>query len=245
MKAGHKEYRIFSNLNIKNESEYENKLEIWKKDKEDIEKRIDLYIFPLNLEKDINKRFGLKFRNVSIKNDNFKVNKLELKIRNDRSSEGIENWSKIIKKKLESFNILTVINNSEISDNKIIVNINEISYSLNLIKALEAIKTILSSYNTNEVLNYSKSFDNFPLGFVLTYKNRSSKNYEEDVMIKSYYFEVNEKENAKLDAKLCFRRTLCVEDEVDKNSIENLNNKLEDYTVDGYPEELLNLFAKI
>ena len=64
-------------------------------------------------------------------------------------------------------------------------------------------------------------------------------------MIKSYYFEVNEKENAKLDAKLCFRRTLCVEDEVDKNSIENLNNKLEDYTVDGYPEELLNLFAKI
>ena len=176
---------------------------------------------------------------------NFKVNKLELKIRNDRSSEGIENWSKIIKKKLESFNILTVINNSEISDNKIIVNINEISYSLNLTKALEAIKTILSSYNTNEVLNYSKSFDNFPLGFVLTYKNRSSKNYEEDVMIKSYYFEVNEKENAKLDAKLCFRRTLCVEDEVDKNSIENLNNKLEDYTVDGYPEELLNLFAKI
>ena len=245
MKAGHKEYRIFSNLNIKNESEYKNELELWRKDKTYVEKRIDLYIFPLNLEKDINKRFGLKFRNVSIKNDNFKVNKLELKIRNDRSSEGIENWSKIIKKKLESFNILTVINNSEISDNKIIVNINEISYSLNLTKALEAIKTILSSYNTNEVLNYSKSFDNFPLGFVLTYKNRSSKNYEEDVMIKSYYFEVNEKENAKLDAKLCFRRTLCVEDEVDKNSIENLNNKLEDYTVDGYPEELLNLFAKI
>ena len=245
MKKGHKEYRIFSNLNTKDESEYKNKLEIWRKDKTYVEKRIDLYIFPLNLEKDINKRFGLKFRNVSIKNDNFKVNKLELKIRNDRSSEGIENWSKIIKKKLESFNILTVINNSEISDNKIIVNINEISYSLNLTKALEAIKTILSSYNTNEVLNYSKSFDNFPLGFVLTYKNRSSKNYEEDVMIKSYYFEVNEKENAKLDAKLCFRRTLCVEDEVDKNSIENLNNKLEDYTVDGYPEELLNLFAKI
>ncbi len=245
MKAGHKEYRIFSNLNIKNESEYKNELELWRKDKTYVEKRIDLYIFPLNLEKDINKRFGLKFRNVSIKNDNFKVNKLELKIRNDRTSEGIENWSKIIKKKLESFNILTVINNSEISDNKIIVNINEISYSLNLIKALEAIKTILSSYNTNEVLNYSKSFDNFPLGFVLTYKNRSSKNYEEDVMIKSYYFEVNEKENAKLDAKLCFRRTLCVEDEVNKNSIENLNNKLEDYTVAGYPEELLNLFAKI
>ena len=245
MKVGHKEYRIFSNLNIKNESEYKNELELWRKDKTYVEKRIDLYIFPLNLEKDINKRFGLKFRNVSIKNDNFKVNKLELEIRNDRSSEGIENWSKIIKKKLESFNILTVINNSEISDNKIIVNINEISYSLNLTKALEAIKTILSSYNTNEVLNYSKSFDNFPLGFVLTYKNRSSKNYEEDVMIKSYYFEVNEKENAKLDAKLCFRRTLCVEDEVDKNSIENLNNKLEDYTVDGYPEELLNLFAKI
>ena len=245
MKKGHKEYRIFSNLNIKNESEYKNKLEIWRKDKTYVEKRLDLYIFPLNLEKDINKRFGLKFRNVSIKNDNFRVNKLELKVRNDRSSEGIENWSKIIKKKLESFNILTVINNSEISDNKIIVNINEISYYLNLIKALEAIKTILSSYNTNEVLNYSKSFENFPVGFVLTFKNRSSKNYEEDVMIKSYYFEVNEKENAKLDAKLCFRRSLCVEDEVDKNSIENLNNKLEDYTVVGYPEELLNLFAKI
>ncbi len=98
MKAGHKEYRIFSNLNIKNESEYKNKLELWRKDKTYIEKRIDLYIFPLSLEKDINKRFGLKFRNVSIKNDNFKVNKLELKIRNDRSSEGIENWSKIIKK---------------------------------------------------------------------------------------------------------------------------------------------------
>ena len=245
MKKGHKEYRIFSNLNIKNESEYKNKLEIWRKDKTYVEKRLDLYIFPLNLEKDINKRFGLKFRNVSKKNDNFRVNKLELKVRNDRSSEGIENWSKIIKKKLESFNILTVINNSEISDNKIIVNINEISYYLNLIKALEAIKTILSSYNTNEVLNYSKSFENFPVGFVLTFKNRSSKNYEEDVMIKSYYFEVNEKENAKLDAKLCFRRSLCVEDEVDKNSIENLNNKLEDYTVVGYPEELLNLFAKI
>ena len=245
MKTGHKEYRIFSNLDIKNETEYKNKLEIWRKDKTDVEKRIDLYIFPLNLENDINKKFGLKFRNVSIKNDNFSVKKLELKVRNDRTSEGIENWSKIIQKKIEPFNILTVINNSDVSDNRIIVNLNEISYSLNLIKALEAIKTILSSYNTNEVLNYSKSFDNFPLGFVLTYKNRSSKNYEEDVMIKSYYFEVNEKENAKLDAKLCFRRTLCVEDEVDKNSIENLNNKLEDYTVDGYPEELLNLFAKI
>ena len=244
MKAGHKEYRIFSDLNIKNESEYKNKLEIWRKDKTYVEKRIDLYIFPLNLENDINKRFGLKFRNVSIKNNNFRVNKLELKIRNDRSSEGIENWSKIIKKKIESFNILTVINNSEISDNKIIVNINEISYSLNLLKALEAIKTILSSYNTNKVLNYSKSFENFPLGFVLTFKNRSSKNYEEDVMIKSYYFEVNEKENAKLDVKLCFRRSLCVEYEVDKNSIENIDNTLEDYTVAGFPEELLNLFAK-
>ena len=33
MKTGHKEYRIFSNLKIKNESEYEDKLEIWKKDK--------------------------------------------------------------------------------------------------------------------------------------------------------------------------------------------------------------------
>ena len=75
MKAGHKEYRIFSNLNIKNESEYKNELELWRKDKTYVEKRIDLYIFPLNLEKDINKRFGLKFRNVSIKNDNFKVNK--------------------------------------------------------------------------------------------------------------------------------------------------------------------------
>ena len=62
MKAGHKEYRIFSDLNIKNESEYKNKLEIWRKDKTYVEKRIDLYIFPLNLENDINKRFGLKFK---------------------------------------------------------------------------------------------------------------------------------------------------------------------------------------
>jgi hypothetical protein len=245
MKKGHKEYRIFSNLDIKNESEYKNKLEIWRKDKTYIEERIDLYIFPLNLEKAVNERFGLKFRNVSIKNDNFRVNKLELKVRNDRSSEGIENWSKIIKKKLEPFNILTVINNSDISDNRIILNLNEISYSLNLIKALEAIKTILLSYNTNEVLNYSKSFENFPLGFVFTFKNRSCKDYEEDVMIKSYYFEVNEKENAKLDAKLCFKRSLCVEKEVKKDIIENLNNELEGYTIAGYPEELLKLFAKI
>ena len=100
MKAGHKEYRIFRNLNIKNESEYKNKLEIWRKDKTYIETRIDLYIFPLSLEKNTNKRFGLKFRDVSIKNDNFSVNKLELKIRNDRLIEGIEIWSKIIKKNL-------------------------------------------------------------------------------------------------------------------------------------------------
>ena len=245
MKAGHKEYRIFSNLKIKNESEYENKLEIWRKDKANIEKRIDLYIFPLNLENAINKRFGLKFRNVSKKNDNFSVNKLELKIRNDRSIEGIENWSKIIAKKFEPFNILTVKNNSLISDKEIIVNLNTISYSLNLIKALETIKKILSVYNASEILNYSKSFENFPFGFVLTFKNRSNKSYGEDVMIKSYYFEVNEKNNEKLEAKLCFRRSLCVEDEVDKNNIENLKNKLEDYTVDGYPEELLNLFTKI
>ena len=245
MKAGHKEYRIFSNLDIKNEIEYKNKLEVWRKDKTDIEKRIDLYIFPLNLEKAINEKFGLKFRNVSIKNDNFSVKKLELKVRNDRTSEGIENWSKIIQKKIEPFNILTVINNSDVSDNRIIVNLNEISYSLNLIKALESIKTILSSYNTNEVLNYSKSFEKFPLGFVFTFKNRSCQNYEEDVMVKSYYFEVNEKENAKLDAKLCFKRSLCVEKEVKKSIIENLNNKLKDYTIAGFPEELLNLFAKI
>ena len=217
-----------------------------KKDKTYIEKRIDLYVFPLNLEKDINKRFGLKFRNVSIKNDNFSVDKLELKIRNDRTIEGIEKWNKIIAKKFEPFNILTVKKNADISDNEIIVNLNKISYSLNLIKALETIKTILSGYNTNEVLNYSKSFQNFPIGFVLTFKNRSDKtDYEEDVMIKSYYFEINETNNEKLEAKLCFRRSLCVEYKVDKNSIENLNNNLEDYTIAGYPEEYLNLFTKI
>jgi hypothetical protein len=80
---------------------------------------------------------------------------------------------------------------------------------------------------------------------VFTFKNRSCKDYEEDVMIKSYYFEVNEKENAKLDAKLCFKRSLCVEKEVKKDIIENLNNELEGYTIAGYPEELLKLFAKI
>ena len=245
MKAGHKEYRIFSNLNIKNESEYENELEYWKKDKIYIEKRIDLYIFPLNLEKATNNKFGLKFRKVSIKNDNFSVKKLELKIRNDRTKEGIENWSKIIAKKFNSFNILKNVNNSDISDNEIIVNLKEISYSLNLTKTLEIIKTILSEYNTNEVLNYSKSFEKFPLGFVLTFKNRSNESYGEDAMIKSYYFEVNEKVNTKIEAKLCFRRSLCVENEVNKNYIENLNNKLEEYTIAGYPEELSNLFTKI
>ena len=245
MEEGQKEYRIFSNLNIKNESEYENELEYWKKDKTYIEKRIDLYIFPLNLEKETNKRFGLKFRKVKIKNDNFRVKKLELKIRNNRTIEGIENWSKIIAKKFNPFNILTVVNNSDISDNEIIVNLKDTSYSLNLTKALEIIKTILSEYNTNEVLNYSKSFENFPLGFVLTFKNRSNKNYGEDVMIKSYYFEVNEKKNTKLESKLCFKRSLCVENEVNKNFIENLNNKLEEYTIVGYPEELSNLFTKI
>ena len=245
MKKGHEEYRIFTDLNVKNETEYENKLEIWKKDKAYIESRIDLYIFPLNLENQINKRFGLKFRNLSIKDDNFRVKKLELKIRNDRSIEGIENWSKVIEKKIEPFNILTAINSPDISDKEIIVNINKVSYSLNLVKALEIIKVTLSDYNTNEVLNYSKSFENCPLGFVLSYKNRSYKNYGEDVMIKSYYFEVNKVENKKLEAGLCYRRSLCVENnKVDKNSIENLNNQLEDYTIEGYPEELLNLFRK-
>ena len=244
MKKYYKEYKIFNDLKIKIESEYENKLGIWKKDKAYIESRIDLYIFPLNLENQINKRFGLKFRNLSIKDDNYRVKKLELKIRNDRSNEGVENWSKIIEKKIEPFNILTVINSSNISDNEIIVNINKVSYSLNLVKALEIIKVTLSDYNTNEVSNYSKSFENFPLGFVLTYKNRSYKSYGEDVMIKSYYFEVNKVVNKKLEAKLCFRRSLCVENDVDKNSIENLNNQLENYTIAGYPEELLNLFIK-
>ena len=209
------------------------------------EKRIDLYVFPLNIEKAINERFGLKFRKVKIKDDNFSVNKLELKIRNDRSIEGIENWSKIIAKKFDPFNILTIKNNSDISNNQIIVNLNKISYSLNLMKALEKIKAILSVYKTNEVLNYSKSFEKFPFGFVLTLKNRSNETYEEDVMFKSYYFEVNETKNEKLEAKLCFKRSLCLENEVNKNFMENLNNKLEDYTVAGFPEELLNLFTKI
>ena len=91
---------------------------------------------------------------MKIKDDNFSVNKLELKIRNDRSIEGIENWSKIIAKKFDPFNILTIKNNSDISNNQIIVNLNKISYSLNLMKALEKIKAILSVYKTNEVLNY-------------------------------------------------------------------------------------------
>ena len=80
---------------------------------------------------------------------------------------------------------------------------------------------------------------------MLTFKNRSNKSYGEDAMIKSYYFEVNEKENAKLDAKLCFKRSLCVEKEVKKSIIENLNDKLKDYTIAGFPEELLNLFTKV
>ena len=244
MKRGNNEYRIFSDLNITNENEYYNKLEVWKKDKAYIESRIDLYIFPLNLENEINKRFGLKFRNLSVKNDNYSVKKLELKIRNDRSTEGVENWSKIIEKKIEPFNILTVINSSDISNNVIIVNINRVSYSLNLVKALEVIKVVLSEYKTNEVLNYSKPFENCPLGFVLTYKNRSYKTYGEDVMFKSYYFEVNKAENKKLEVKSCFKRSLCVEGDVDKDLIENLNKQLEDYTIAGYPEELLKLFIK-
>ena len=56
MKSGNNEYRIFTNLNIKTESEYENILDIWKKEKPYIEERIDLYIFPLNLENEINKK---------------------------------------------------------------------------------------------------------------------------------------------------------------------------------------------
>ena len=62
MKSGNNEYRIFNNLNIKTES--------GKKEKSYIEERIDLYIFPLNLEKSLNERFGLKFRNVSMNNNN-------------------------------------------------------------------------------------------------------------------------------------------------------------------------------
>ena len=89
MKSGNNEYRIFTNLNIKTESEYENILDIWKKEKPYIEKRIDLYIFPLNLEKSLNERFGLKFRNVSISNNNFSASKLELKIRNNKKDSFI------------------------------------------------------------------------------------------------------------------------------------------------------------
>jgi hypothetical protein len=245
MKKGHKEYRIFSNINIKDETEYENQLEIWRKDKTYVEERIDLYIFPLNTENDINKRFGLKFRNISIKNDNFSANKLELKIRNDRSTEGIENWSKIIQEKFNHFNILTFINNSDIYEKKNIIKIKKNYYLLNLGKTLETIKGILSEFNTNEVINYSKSFENFPYGFVITFKNRSGETYGEDVMMKSYYFEVNETENVKIEAKLSCKRSLCVEYTVNSNYIENLNNKLEDYTVTGYPEELSNLFIHI
>ena len=71
---------------------------------------------------------------------------------------------------------------------------------------------------------------------MLTFKNRSNKSYGEDAMIKSYYFEVNEKANTKIQAKLCFRRSLCVENEVNKNYKENINNKLEEYTIAAYIE---------
>ena len=123
---------------------------------------------------------------------------LELKIRNNRTKEGIENWRKIIRKNFESFDILNLINNSDSnSDNEIKINLNGISYSLNLVKTLEIIKKILSRFNNNEILNYLKSFDNFPFGFVLTFKNRYNNNYEEDVMIKSYYFAIKKKKNEK------------------------------------------------
>ena len=245
MKSGNNEYRIFNNLNIKTESEYENILDIWKKEKPYIEKRIDLYIFPLNLEKSLNERFGLKFRNVSISNNNFSASKLELKIRNNKTKEGIENWSKIIRKNFEPFNILTIINNSDKnSDNEIKINLNGIFYSLNLVKTLEIIKKILSSFNNNEILNYLKSFDNFPFGFVLTFKNRYNNNFEEDVMIKSYYFAVSGTKNETLEAKSCFKRSFCIENEVNKNLIGNLNKKLKDYIIAGYPEELLSMFIK-
>ena len=36
-----------------------------------------------------------------------------------------------------------------------------------------------------------------------------------------------------------------VQKKVKKDIIENLNNELEGYTIAGYPEELLKLFAKI
>ena len=170
---------------------------------------------------------------------------LELKIRNNKTKEGIENWSKIIRKNFESFDILTIINNSDNnSNNEIKINLNGIFYSLNLVKTLEIIKKNLSSFNNNEILNYLKSFDNFPFGFVLTFKNRYNNNFEEDVMIKSYYFAVSGTKNETLEAKSCFKRSFCIENEVNKNLIDNLNKKLKDYIIAGYPEELLSMLIK-
>ena len=80
---------------------------------------------------------------------------------------------------------------------------------------------------------------------MITFKNRSGETYGEDVLMKSYYFEVNETENVKIEAKLSCKRSLCVEYTVNSNYIENLNNKLEDYTIAGYPEELSNLLIHI
>lgn len=237
---GAEECRIFKRLDRKNDEDYiYNDLNTFlEKYGQHIEKRIDFYIFPLNLKPEIAYNYGIKFRDIKIsKKGNFKAKKLELKLRFN-SNDGVETWAKPISVSIKKIKVLKRVSDDEIKENGFYVILDRLYYKVKVKKIINCLKKTFSEYlKDDQIINYL----NIPLGFAITYKNRTQINGE-DAMFKLSLFKF-EKENEEIkDIKSYYFRSFCNEGKLNFSDIEYIKSKYSnDDFIGGYPELIMKL----
>jgi hypothetical protein len=235
------EYRIFTELEAKDDSEYFNNfLSPWKSNKSYVEERIDMYVFPLSTESDFLNNYGLKFRDIQI-NENannkicFTTKTIELKFRNKIINE-VEGWGKfsINIKKLILLNSVDEI----IESDKYYVYIDNQLFEINLKNILDIIISSLQGKTFDNKDKFLNSFKDFPLGFALTFKSRINEIIEE-ALIKLKTFKILES-NIKTKSNTNYMKSFCLEGYIDNKSLQNFKENYEkDFFVAGYPQAIL------
>ncbi len=235
------EYRIFKLLKSKNDEEFSKDelnpyLQIYRQ--YNVENRIDFYIFPLSLREEDAINYGIKFRDIKIsQKGNFKSKKLELKFRFN-CNNGVETWAKPISTSVKKITLLKKISPENISQEGYYVIIDNMYYKIKIKKILICLNETFSAFlKEDQIINYL----NLPLGFGITYKNRTQINGE-DAIFKLSIFKIG-KDNKEINySKNYYYRSYCKEGELTSSDIEFIRNKYSgNDLIVGYPEVILKL----